>query len=76
MKFKIPIDWQCYGVFEVEADSIKEAVNLILDAEPPYDGLPDGDYVDDSMRINWDVLQEKNPEVAEYDILKARWLAP
>lgn len=49
-KFKIPVEWSVYGVVEIEADSIEEAVDKFdetIDDIP----LPDqSEYIDDSFR--------------------------
>ena len=49
-KFKIPVEWSVYGVVEIEADSMEEAVNKFdetIDDIP----LPDqSEYIDDSFR--------------------------
>lgn len=49
-KFKIPVEWSVYGVVEIEADSIEEAVDKFdetIDDTP----LPDqSEYIDDSFR--------------------------
>lgn len=49
-KFKIPVEWSVYGVVEIEADSMEEAVDEFdetIDDIP----LPDqSEYIDDSFR--------------------------
>lgn len=49
-KFKIPVEWSVYGVVEIEADSMEEAVDKFdetIDDIP----LPDqSEYIDDSFR--------------------------
>lgn len=51
-KFKIPVEWSVYGVVEIEANSIEEAVNKFdetIDDIP----LPDqSEYIDDSFKRN------------------------
>lgn len=42
--------------------SLEEAAEKVLGAEEPYSGLPDGDYVDDSMEIDTDSLSEMNED--------------
>lgn len=49
-KFKIPVEWSVYGVVEIEADSIEEAVDKFdetIDDIP----LPDrSEYINDSFK--------------------------
>lgn len=54
MKFPVAITWSMSGTFDVEADSLEEAIAKVEEGKPPYDGLPDGEYIDDSMRIDED----------------------
>ena len=56
MIFKIPVSWECFGVIEVEAETIADAIEK-FDAEEAYgDGysLPHGDYIDGSFRREYD----------------------
>lgn len=49
-KFKIPVEWSVFGVVEIEADSMEEAVDkfdkTINDIPLPYQS----EYIDDSFR--------------------------
>jgi hypothetical protein len=63
-RFEIPVTWSVSGTYHVEADALEEAKEKVLDAEEPYDKLPKGEYIDDSMRIDEDALKEMN-EVSE-----------
>jgi hypothetical protein len=56
--YKIPVYWTMYDTMEVEATSLKEAINLAIDVLP----LPDGGYVDGSFRVEMDTLNELYPE--------------
>jgi hypothetical protein len=61
MKFKIPVYWHVYGEYEVEANSLNEAIQLVEDGTPPYDGLPsEPEYIDDSLRVNMEIVKEIN----------------
>lgn len=56
--FKIPVSWQVEGYVEVEAESIEEALELVIkkeNSDNPYD-LPDnGDYLENSFVIEKDL---------------------
>jgi hypothetical protein len=58
MKYKIPVYWTMFDTMEVEAESLKEAVNKAIDIMP----LPDGDYVDGSFTVEMYTLNEIYPE--------------
>lgn len=48
--FKIPVTWEVYGVVEIEAETLDEAIKIFDDTEDQI-GLPtDWDYVDASFR--------------------------
>jgi hypothetical protein len=47
-----------YDTMEVEADSLKEAINLAIDVLP----LPDGEFIDGSFTVEMDTLNEIYPE--------------
>lgn len=57
--FRIPLVWEVYGHINVTADTKEEAIEYALGPECP---LPDGDYVDDSVRVddlvNIELLEE------------------
>ena len=51
------------GLYKVEAETLAEAKEKVLNCEPPFDQLPKGaEYQDDSMMIAEDALQQFNPE--------------
>lgn len=53
MKFKLPCTWEMYGVIEVEADSLEEAVSIAEDDDTP---LPaESTYVDASFNVDLDM---------------------
>ena len=58
MIYKIPVYWTMYDTMEVEATSLKEAIDLAIDTLP----LPEGGYVDGSFTVEMDTLQEIYPE--------------
>ena len=64
MKFNIPVTYHVFGVyFNVEADTIEQAIEKVHAADPPCDSLPPyPEYIDDSMEVNMDVLREEHPE--------------
>lgn len=55
MKFEIPCSWQMYGTMEIEADTLKEAIQKANDDSSP---LPDGDFVTDSFQVDWESIEE------------------
>ena len=53
-----------YGAYEVEAETIEEACKLIELGEPPFSEVPfDAGFINDSMEVNYDILQECNPQL-------------
>ena len=48
-----------YGYDEVEADSLEEAIKIV---EDPRSGriLPNGSYVEDSYKIDYDATEDMN----------------
>lgn len=61
-KFRIPVTWMVNGHYEVEADTIQQACNKVESSEEPYDDLPIGEYVDESMNVDTDSLKEQNSD--------------
>ena len=49
--YKIPLVWSEYGVAEVDANSLEEAVAYALGPDCP---LPDGSYLDDTIEFDRD----------------------
>ena len=56
--YRIPVYWTMYDTMEVEANSLKEAINMAIDTLP----LPDGEFVDGSFTIEMETLNEIYPE--------------
>jgi len=50
--FKIPVEWACYGVVEIYARNIDEAIKITK--EDNNIPLPEGDYIDGSWQVNED----------------------
>lgn len=49
--YRIPVIWEMWGVYEVEAPNIEEAERIALDELP----VPDkGHYIDDGMTVDKD----------------------
>lgn len=51
MKVKLPVTWEMYGIVEVEANSVEDAIKKF---DEICDELPllDGDYVDASFDLS------------------------
>lgn len=58
--WKIPVTWECYGEIEVEGDTIEEALSNFRKNESEGTGyeLPEGEYVDGSLRLSDDNEEE------------------
>lgn len=48
-EFKIALVWEVYGHIRVTADTMAQAIEYALGPECP---LPEGNYVDDSVRVD------------------------
>lgn len=46
--FKIPVEWKCFGVVEIEANNTEEAIKMADEANVP---LPEGDYAEGSWKV-------------------------
>lgn len=46
--FRIPCFWECYGVMDIEAESLEEAKKIAIEEEP----LPQGDYICGSFEVD------------------------
>lgn len=55
--FKIPVTWEVYGIVEVEADSIEEAIEIARDDEGIIPLPVESYYVEASWRVT-----EEEPE--------------
>ena len=47
--YRIPLTWEVYGHITVTASTQEEAIEYALGPDCP---LPEGDYVDDSVRVD------------------------
>lgn len=56
-KYKIPCSWQMYGMMEIEADSLEEAVEI---ANSDEQNLPEGSYVEASFEVDEEILDFEN----------------
>ena len=57
--WKIACSWVSYGIVELEAETLGDAIKI---AEQDEFDLPDAEYLDNSMDINIDVTNELNHE--------------
>jgi hypothetical protein len=57
--YKIPIVWQSYKYYEVEAENLQEG---IIKAMKQFLSEPDDSYLDDSFQFDEDSLEESYPE--------------
>lgn len=48
----IPVTWESYGVVEVEADTLSEAMEIAADESSDIPLPNDGDYVDGSWKLS------------------------
>jgi len=58
MKYNIPISWESYKRYKVEADSLEEATKKAL---KQFLTEPDENYLDDSFKVDVEVLKEDYP---------------
>ena len=63
--YNIPVSWSVYTEFEVEANSLKEAISLANKME-----MPMGEYIDGSYEINNEFIESVN-ELSDED---TKWL--
>lgn len=62
-KFKVDCYWEMYGQFEVEGDSLEDAIQIVEHGVPPYDGTPEGNVVDDSFTVDHEVTRKTNGNI-------------
>lgn len=62
MKYRIPVSWEMYGHVEVEADSLEEAISIAESDETP---LPDGDYINGSFEVDYEIAENDYPDEDE-----------
>lgn len=59
-KYEIPVTFEMYGRYVIEANSLKEAIDIILNS---VTGLPqEKEYIDDSLKIDYDGIDIKENE--------------
>ena len=52
MKINLPVTWEAFGIVEIEANSIEEAVNY-FNENSDYINMPkNSEYVDGSFRLS------------------------
>ena len=57
-KYKIAVEWACYGTVNIEAESLEEAM-IIAGNDLNDIPLPLGSYIDGSWLINEDIECQK-----------------
>ena len=57
-KFKVAVEWSCYGNVSIEADSLEDAIHIAK--SDPSIQLPDGEYIEDSWQVNDEITREIN----------------
>lgn len=64
MLYKIPCTWTEYGVMEIEAENLGEAIQMAYDRQ----ALPEGSYVEGSFDVDLSDLNLYNSKevLAEY----------
>lgn len=71
-RYEIPVSWEMHGTIKIEAPSLQEA---LVKAFSPEQSLPaDGDYVDDSFKVDNDdgqIMAVKYPG-EDFNIEKAK----
>ncbi len=67
--YRIPLVWQMYGHCDIDANSLEEAIEIALGPDTP---IPEGDYVDDSVAVDYEVLEldqdEKNHALTKQEL--------
>ena len=58
--FKIPVNWEVYGIMCVEADDIEKAIELAIESTP-YPAIEDN--IDGSLGVNFELIELLNPRV-------------
>lgn len=64
--YEIPILWESFKTYEVEAENLQEAITKALSE---FLSTPDDNYLQDSFDIDG-ILQDTYPK-EEYDVVKA-----
>lgn len=67
--YVIPVYWQTYGTYLIEAENLSDAIDKAAEWDRP---LPDdGEYVDDSISVDEDGLGIVNDNLTDEDIRRA-----
>jgi hypothetical protein len=67
--FRVAVKWEMLGVYEVEADTIQDAVAKVDSGgapyaeEPPCDDLPDGEFDIGSLKVDFERTKRLNAGV-------------
>tara|TARA_Y100001973_G_scaffold35273_1_gene53144 strand:+ start:728 stop:1078 length:351 start_codon:yes stop_codon:yes gene_type:complete len=59
--YRIPCSWEMYGVMEVKAESLEEAVRKAFEGNTPLP-MDNSSYVEASFDVDVEVAEEYNPE--------------
>jgi hypothetical protein len=52
--WKIPVTWEAYGIVEIEAETLDEAIKIFDETEDEISLPTDSEYVDSSFRREQD----------------------
>jgi hypothetical protein len=63
--YQIPCTWSVYGVCEVKAENLSEAIDIAYADSTPLP-LDTEDYLEDSFVVDMDGLKERYPEEVDY----------
>jgi hypothetical protein len=55
--YRVPVSWMMCGSVYMEADSLDEAIEKVIEEDGP---LPEGFYLDDSFQVDTDLAEELN----------------
>lgn len=58
--YRIPVIYEMWGIYTVEADSLEEAKKKVM--EPGYPLPPNGEYIEDSCKIDEEGISIHNDE--------------
>ena len=61
MKYKIPCVWQSFGLVEVDADNLDEAIKKAENAP-----LPESEYIEDSFEVDIEALEYYNDNGSKF----------
>ena len=59
--YRIPCSWEMYGVMDVKAESLEEAVRKAFEGNTPLP-MDNSSYVEASFDVDVEVAEEYNPE--------------